>query len=706
MVRNYKKKRTRSDIDEEAMSSAIKDVIEGRLSFRKAAEKYNIKSSTLQSRVIKMRKQADCKKQLRSFGSKYTSCQVFSTEEESHLNKYVSKCSKMHYGLTILQVRKLAYEYAKNVNCKYPPSWDENQIAGVDWMNGFRQRNNNLSLRKPENTSAARSFGFNKTAVNEFYTNLEKVYTRHKFTADRIYNFDESGISTVLSCPKVFAEKTQKQVGQLVSAERGELITFGGIISASGNTLPPLFVFPRVHYKDYFIHGAPEGSLGVATKSGWINSQIFVDVLKHIQHHTLCSKENPILLLCDNHESHVTIEAINYARDNGIVYLSFPPHTSHRLQPLDVGVFGPFKSKLKTAFNDWHISNVGKTLTIYEIPKIAKTAYYQSFTAKNIISGFTAPGIWPFNTLAFGDEDFAPIQVYTSVEEASDTKSNDAENIPINQKDAITEASLGVSTSSDTSLSLPVTSPPLNKTIDANQTTPPNVKASTSKTLITPEMICPYPKVFKKASTKKGRQPGRSRIYTDSPEKDRLQELQEAKEKKRMEKEKRNKAKEIKQALSLLSQTELRHKKKKTKMSKIRTSSESSNSDISVSLKGSSDSSFNFDEENDHCLDETSIILPEKIKDGEFILIKFAKKKSVVHYVGRVISHYSLTEYKVSFLRKKPGSWTFVFPNIIDDATVDITDVILVLPNPPPSGTARTSTMFSFPIDLCMYNVQ
>lgn len=128
-----------------------------------------------------------------------------------------------------------------------------------------------MSLRKPESTSADRSFGFNKSAVGEFFDNLERVIQKHKFTGDRIYNFDESGISTVLNTQRVLAEKTQKQVGQLFSAERGELVTFGAFISANGNTIPPLFVFPRVHYKNYFIDGAPEGSLGVATKSGRIN---------------------------------------------------------------------------------------------------------------------------------------------------------------------------------------------------------------------------------------------------------------------------------------------------------------------------------------------------------------------------------------------------------------------------------------------------
>lgn len=56
-----------------------------------------------------------------------------------------------------------------------------------------------------------------------------------------------------------------------------------------------------------------------ASKSGWINAQIFVSVLKHIQTKTISSKANTLVLLCDNHESHISLEGI-YARDSGVVY--------------------------------------------------------------------------------------------------------------------------------------------------------------------------------------------------------------------------------------------------------------------------------------------------------------------------------------------------------------------------------------------------
>lgn len=113
----------------------------------------------------------------------------------------------MHYGLTLVQVRTLAYANANNL--KYPTSWNENKMAGKEWLDSYRRRNTNLSLRKAENTSAARSFAFNKT---DFYENLEKLLLKHAFPANKIYNFDESGVSTVLNTPKVLAEKNVKQI--------------------------------------------------------------------------------------------------------------------------------------------------------------------------------------------------------------------------------------------------------------------------------------------------------------------------------------------------------------------------------------------------------------------------------------------------------------------------------------------------------------
>jgi hypothetical protein len=48
----------------------------------------------------------------------------------------------------------------------------------------------------------------------------------------------------------------------------------------------------------------------------------------------------------------------------------------------------------------------GKAITIYDLPKMSKQAYEATFNSKNIMSSFKSTGIFPFNRLVYGDEDF------------------------------------------------------------------------------------------------------------------------------------------------------------------------------------------------------------------------------------------------------------------------------------------------------------
>uniref|UniRef100_A0A0K8VHQ6 DDE-1 domain-containing protein n=1 Tax=Bactrocera latifrons TaxID=174628 RepID=A0A0K8VHQ6_BACLA len=116
-------------------------------------------------------------------------------------------------------------------------------------------------------------------------------------------------------------------------------------------------------------------SLILNTKSGWMISELFANMLKHIKNFTNCSVENPILIPFDNHASHCSLESINYCAEVGIILLSFPPHTSHRLQPLDVSVFGPFKQFCRKAFIDFLTTNPGKQISIYDIGTLTQQPF-------------------------------------------------------------------------------------------------------------------------------------------------------------------------------------------------------------------------------------------------------------------------------------------------------------------------------------------
>ena len=97
----------------------------------------------------------------------------------------------------------------------------------------------------------------------------------------------------------------------------------------------------------------------------------------------------------DNHEAHMSLEAVDLAKANGIVLLTIPPHTSHRLQPPDRTVYGPFKNAYSVAMDGWMRSHPGRTVTIFDVPQIVKTAQAAAMTNANIVSGFEKIGICP-----------------------------------------------------------------------------------------------------------------------------------------------------------------------------------------------------------------------------------------------------------------------------------------------------------------------
>ena len=206
-----------------------------------------------------------------------------------------------------------------------PKSWIENQQAGIDWLQGFLKRNPTITLRTPEATSLGRATSFNRHNVEQFFNNLRLVLERDGFTAATIWNLDETGFTTVQKPNKVIAKTGVKQVGAIVSAERGQLVTICCAVSTLGNTVPPMIIFPRVHYRDHFITGAPPGTIaiGAAHPSGWMTSENFLLFMQHFVRHVHCSPEKKVLLLLDNHDSHISTEVLDYAKENGIIMVSF-----------------------------------------------------------------------------------------------------------------------------------------------------------------------------------------------------------------------------------------------------------------------------------------------------------------------------------------------------------------------------------------------
>lgn len=311
--------------------------------------------------------------------------------------EYVLKCGDLYYGLSIAELRKLAFQFAKKLNIPYPETWNENSMAGEKWYRLFIQRHPNMTLRTPQQVSLNRIRGFSRENVNSFFSNFDRVTDPNRggfnYTAHSIWNMDETGFSTVpTKIGRVLSRKGSKHVGMSAAQERGTLVTMAACVNAAATVLPPFYIFSRKIMRSIFLEHATPESAGAANGSGWMQQNEFVMFMHHFIKYTGASIERPQLLLIDNHDSHMSVDVIDMARDNGITMLSFPPHCSHRLQPLDVSLFGPLKTFYKSQCSIWAKNNAGRAFEIHHIPLVVSKCWDLAFTASNIKAGFLKTG--------------------------------------------------------------------------------------------------------------------------------------------------------------------------------------------------------------------------------------------------------------------------------------------------------------------------
>lgn len=395
------KEKTRQTWDKDAMANAIIAIRDKQMGFFKASKTYGVPKTTL-IRLSKMEDQSLSDVTNHKLGRKST----LPSELETELCDYILEIEKSGFGLTRSDIRSLAYQLAEKNNLKHTFSQD-NESAGRSWLRLFLKRHPNLSFRRPTGTSIARMKGFNKQNVNDFFDLLESSFDKIQYPATNVYNVDETGISVVPSkMPEILALKGKKQIGTVTSAERGSTITCVICMSAGGTFVPPMMIFPRKRDNPLLMKGAPLGAIHACHPSGWIQLDLFTQWFEHFLQHVKPSATSPVLLILDGHASHTrNIKVVDLARKNHVRLLSLPPHSSHKMQPLDKSFMGPLKKYL-TEETRKRLRMQPRAITHYDIAELFGLAYIRAQRAELAISGFRATGIYPVNRHVFEDHDF------------------------------------------------------------------------------------------------------------------------------------------------------------------------------------------------------------------------------------------------------------------------------------------------------------
>lgn len=116
------------------------------------------------------------------------------------------------------------------------------------------------------------------------------------------------------------------------------------------------------------------------------------------------------------------------------------------------------------------------------------------------------------------------------------------------------------------------------------------------------------------------------------------------------------------------------------------------------------DSDIDMDFDDEHLTD--GLLDDETVSVGDFILVKFATKKKILHFVGNVKELLDCGEYLVKFLRKNKN-YGFHYPIVDDISVIPREDIISKLPIPEEvKGTARLASYIKFNVSFMNYNVQ
>lgn len=399
MVYNYTRKTNQGSWSEENLKKAIDTIKNQSQSILQASKAYNIPFATLYRRY----KKGNTHKSLGRFKP------VFSSHQENELISYLKHMDSIFYGLSRKEFLKLVFDYAETNNIEH---LFKNGSAGDDWLHKFQKRHPEIVLRSPEPTSLARVRGFNRPQVERFYSNLEEEINKYDIGPSAIYNMDETGIFTTSNHPpKILSTKGKRQVGVVSSTERGQITTVICCCNAAGAFIPPFLIFARKRMQERLLDNSSPGCQATCSDNGWVNGPVFQTWLEFFVETVRPTKDKKVLLLLDNHEAHKYYPALEYASKNNVIFVSFAPHATNKLQPLDVSVYGPLKKFFEQELNIFQKQFAGRIVNQYDVCRILTPAYLKAATAQNAVSGFRKTGIWPYNPHLFGDEDFAPATV-------------------------------------------------------------------------------------------------------------------------------------------------------------------------------------------------------------------------------------------------------------------------------------------------------
>jgi hypothetical protein len=312
--------------------------------------------------------------------------------QERVLKGYISFLIYTGIGVETKHIERAANSILRADNCltvvssRWPVRWLE---RNTEWIKSIRSKT----------IHAERKAAHVQEEIERHFNAFQETVERYGINAYDSWNMDETGFTIGVLGNRVVLTFKGTQAVYLADPDERELITLVECCSGSGHTIDPMVIIKgRVHLEKYFTaKDMAERTLFGVSESGYTNSFLTLEWLKHFNNET---KEKRLgnwrMLIFDGHGAHLSQEFIDYCWDSQIVPFQLPSHTTHLTQPLDVGVFAPYKH--------WHQKAIADSCQFgdFRFDKVEFLHHLQgvrnkTFKPSTIRSAFQKAGLIPFD---------------------------------------------------------------------------------------------------------------------------------------------------------------------------------------------------------------------------------------------------------------------------------------------------------------------
>ena len=322
----------------------------------------------------------------------------------------IATCTARHL---VIQLNKNRLKRAKylltNAGCdRLVKRIKRNMCPDNSWLKKFCS-SNGISVVKPQDLEKARRSNCDSRVIRNFFSLFSSLLDRDPRL---IFNMDETMMS---SRRKYKVLVTAGKLPLVTSQTKFPHITACLCFNAAGYKIKPLIIIPNKatikglekHEENYHI---------ASTVSGWMNRDVFfIWCLLFVCEITLYRLTLPekiryetILLIVDGHKSRGNYYASKLLSMFRIYLLILPGHTSHVLQPFDVGIGSPLKAAFvkfilnsKLQIDEEILISSITNMKLADIREIMLDCFMHAFdevaTHKNIRSCFRKAGITPVN---------------------------------------------------------------------------------------------------------------------------------------------------------------------------------------------------------------------------------------------------------------------------------------------------------------------